>query len=690
MKGKGKWAIFIAMAIIVSLVMVSTPVAACFRQTTTCEGETVIQGDGGATDYWYDDLYPPDHPITAGDTETWIINVNIAGVCSNYEHLTVTDNTPPSGWTTTIEMGTIYSGSFTYIVGGGTVYEGDDIENKEIYLGRSCEFDIIYNITAPIDAVGGQYADMICTVIVVGYAPENQHDYVYVHCKAGIGAMAAPLVIVTNPNAGEVLSGLEKITWDSLGPPGSMSFDILLSSDGGATYPDLLASVGDMREWEWDTTAYPDDNKYMIKIIVFDGIAYGEGFSDGNFALNNYAPDPPTNLVIHFGLTTNGEPTAKAPEDNTGSDLERLYEDDKRGYMIDKGKNMSLETFNTTIQNDPVVSATLYVKYWINDTGYTGINSLMWKLETDIVWSFTDITPLASELTPTVKTFDLFANGVDTIAEIANLDIYFLNNDGGSFGPQGVVFDCLWITFKASTNDLGLTWLPSPSLDIDYYHIYRSTDSTNFDWYDETELTLWKDAGTASDMNNYFYKIHAVDIGDTESLLPTSTVAKFVTSFSDGWNLLSIPLIQQGDDSISTVMQSVDENYDNIWTFHAGYSRPWLHWHSEKPTYFNSLSNLNNVDGYYLEMQASGNLISLGIVPELTIIPLKAGWNLIGYPSIETQTANDALLNIAGNYDKVMRFDTAIDAEVEMLGGENMLPGNGYWIHATNNCDLIL
>ena len=36
MKNRGKWAILIASAIIVSMVMVSTPVAACFSHTTTC------------------------------------------------------------------------------------------------------------------------------------------------------------------------------------------------------------------------------------------------------------------------------------------------------------------------------------------------------------------------------------------------------------------------------------------------------------------------------------------------------------------------------------------------------------------------------------------------------------------------------------------------------------------------------
>jgi hypothetical protein len=699
MKGKGKWAILIAMTIIVSLVIVGTPVAACFGQTTSCEGDSVYQGDGGATDYWYDDLYPPNHEIVAGGSYEWTINVRIVGSCSAYEHLTVTDDEPPTDWSTSIKMGTIYSGSFTYVLGGGTVYEGDYIENQEIYLGRSCEFDIIYNITAPPDAVGGKSADQICTVYVVGYNPENQHDYVYVHCLAKIAGMKPPIVTVTSPTYAETLSGSETIMWNAFttSPGPTWSFDIYLSPDFGVTYPYTLVSgytpgtPGPSFSWSWDTTPHPDHNLYRLKIEGFDSYEYGFGISD-NFTLENHAPDPPPELVIHFGLTTNAEPTAKAVEDNTGSDLERLDEDDKRAYTVPKGKIMSLETFNTAIQADPVESATLYVKYWINMTGYTGNQYVLWKLETDVAFMSTGIQPLPSELTATVKTFDLFANGVDTIDEIANLDIYFQNNDGGSWGPQGVMFDCLWITVKASSNDLGLTWLPSTALDIEHYNVYKSINNVDFILAGQPTITLWRDPGTAGDLSNYFYFVRSVDLGGSQGL-PTSTVAKYVTSFSGGWNLGSIPLIQQGDSTISDVMQSVDSSiYDNFWSYHADNSRPWLHWYSKQPSMFNSLSDMDHVRGYYMEMEASGNLITLGIVPKNTVINIKAGWNLIGYPNIvdPPQTVNEALSTIAGSYNKVLRFDTTTGAEVQMTGLDIMYPGQGYWIYALNNCELIL
>ena len=66
MKKRGKWAIVVASALFVSLLLMNYPVTACFGHTTSCEGVSVYQGDGGSTDYWYADLYPPAHNVTPG------------------------------------------------------------------------------------------------------------------------------------------------------------------------------------------------------------------------------------------------------------------------------------------------------------------------------------------------------------------------------------------------------------------------------------------------------------------------------------------------------------------------------------------------------------------------------------------------------------------------------------------------
>lgn len=688
MKKKSKWAILVAGVIIVSLAVISYPVTACFSQTTSCEGQSVYQGDGGATNYWYDDLYPSEHIVDPGASTDWTITVKGGGGCSGYEHCTVTDNAPPTSWSTTLLMGTIRTGSFHYIDDNSPVNEGDNIEDREFYIGNSWDYDVTYRITSPPSAPGGAAADMKCTVYVVGKSPENQHDYVYVHCNATINAVGQPDVSMLYPNGGEILTGTEMVIWEARDPNGDpLSFEILLSSDSGETYPDTIATLGDVRSYAWDTTSYPDDNHYRLKIVAFDGTNYGRDYTNNDFALDNHVPDPPSNLIIQFGLTTNAQPIAKAPDDTTGSDLERIQKDDIRGYVVMRNKMLSMEIFDTSTQNEPVESATLYVKYWVENLGYSGNQEVMWKLETDATFKTTGIKPVNTEMEPVIKSFDLYANGVDTLDKITNLDIQFYNNDLGL--GENVSFDYIWVTFKASSDDIGLTWLPSPSPDINHYHIYRSPDNSAYTKVGESTFTHWNDPGAAVDLNNYFYRVRGVDHGDKESV-DTYTVCKYVINLSSAWNMVSTPLIQQADDSVGTVLQSIDGIYEAVQTYHAGDSRPWLHWQFSKPSALNSLTNMDNTDGYYIYMQSADHWISLGRLPAGVVIPLKAGWNLIGYPNLNPMLRDTALSSILAEVNVVYGFDPVAGREVKVEAIDLMCPGNAYWIHVRQDCDLLL
>jgi hypothetical protein len=666
---------------------------ACFGQTTSCEGESVYQGDGGATDYWYDDLIPPAHYIDPGMETNWTINVDGGYGCSAYEHCTVTDNAAPGGWTTTIEMGTIYVGSFHYISDATPVSTGEDIEGREFYIGNNWDFDIVYKIQAPAGAVGGEHANMTCTVYVVGYSPENQHDYVYVHCDAIVDATNQPSVIVINPRGGRTHNGTITIWWDANSPIGlPLTFDIFLSSDSGVTYPITLATnlsyPAKPYEYSWNSTLHPDDIHYRIMVVAFDGINYGYDTSDLDFALDNYGPDPPTELTIHFGLTSYGEPTAKSMGDDTGSPLERLVKDDARGYIVQKGKTMWLDAFNTTTQNAPVESAELYLEYWVENDLYSGTNSVMWKLETDITFQSTGITPLNNEMSPVIATYDLYAQGVDTIDEIMNLDIQFMNNDGA--GGQNVSFDYVWIKFKASSNDLGLTWKYTYAPDFSHYRIYRSPDDVSYTMVGETHATTWNDDGDKGlDLNNYFYKVYSVDLGNHEGD-PTHTVGKYVTPVSSGWNMVSLLLKQQRGGTVGSALESLDGNYIALQSYKAGHAKPWMHWQESKPSSMNRLTNMDHTQGYYINIQSSGYLKTLGELPGAEIISLKTGWNLIGYPNLQSMERDIALSSISGNYNTVIQLDTLTDKYISLGPTDLMQPGMCYWIHVTADCDLIL
>ncbi len=150
-----------------------------------------------------------------------------------------------------------------------------------------------------------------------------------------------------------------------------------------------------------------------------------------------------------------------------------------------------------------------------------------------------------------------------------------------------------------------------------------------------------------------------------------------------------MPLIQI-DTSMEYVLQTIEGNYITIQGYHAGKSRPWLHWHKPKPHHFNNVIEINHKNGYYINMLNPDYLIVAGKVPTNTQIALKTGWNLIGYPCLINKTVNDALSSIAGKYNLVEYYDTVKDKEVRLEPNDYMKPGLGYWIHAIEDCILIM
>jgi len=232
--------------------------------------------------------------------------------------------------------------------------------------------------------------------------------------------------------------------------------------------------------------------------------------------------------------------------------------------------------------------------------------------------------------------------------------------------------------------------------DVVGYTVYKSNTGVNGTY----NFTAWVPAnGSISynwtdinagdgDWNNYFYIIRANDTLNVEEQ-NTNKVGKFVNYLVDGWNLISVPLIQI-DTSKEYVLQTIEGNYVTIQGYHAGKSRPWLHWHKGKPKHFNDVIEINHKEGYYIKMLIPDHLVVAGRVPIATCIPLKTGWNLIGYPCLINKTVEEALFSIAGKYNMVEYYDTVIDKEIRLGPNDYMKPGLGYWIHAIEDCILIM
>ncbi len=258
----------------------------------------------------------------------------------------------------------------------------------------------------------------------------------------------------------------------------------------------------------------------------------------------------------------------------------------------------------------------------------------------------------------------------------------------------------LWaLLVTGSLSDVKLEWTASEddgagSDDVAGYTVYKSINGVNGPYNFEAWITAlkipghtyeWTDFGVGDgDWNNYFYIVRAKDTSNNEEQ-NENRVGKFVSYLEEDWNLVSVPLVQK-DTAKEVVLQTIDPNYDAVRGYHAGYSRPWLNWHRNKPNQMNDEIEINHREGYYIYMKSADHLVTAGRVAVQTEIPLKAGWNLVGYPCLTKRTRNDALSSIDGSYNKVLYCNASVKKLVELGPNDLMMPGKAYWIHATEVC----
>lgn len=101
-----------------------------------------------------------------------------------------------------------------------------------------------------------------------------------------------PLVTVTAPNGGEsvTVGSLVAITWTASDDVGVVSVDLCLSRDGGASYPEVLASgLANSGTFNWTVTG-PPTTAAFIKVKAHDaGCNTGVDSSDASFTISGSA-----------------------------------------------------------------------------------------------------------------------------------------------------------------------------------------------------------------------------------------------------------------------------------------------------------------------------------------------------------------------------------------------------------------
>jgi len=161
-------------------------------------------------------------------------------------------------------------------------------------------------------------------------------------------------------------------------------------------------------------------------------------------------------------------------------------------------------------------------------------------------------------------------------------------------------------------------------------------------------------------------------------------------TLKQGWNLISIPLIQVNED-LFDVLEMIDGYYDAVqWYDITDTNDPWKHNKIGKP-YGNDLFELNETMGFWVHMTEPGDTIFVynGIqLTENQMITLHPGWNLVGYPSksIYNRTQGLNAVDFEREIDMIQWYDASTQTWHEMGPDDSFVPGRGYWVHVIFEC----
>ena len=105
------------------------------------------------------------------------------------------------------------------------------------------------------------------------------------------------------------------------------------------------------------------------------------------------------------------------------------------------------------------------------------------------------------------------------------------------------------------------------------------------------------------------------------------------------------------------------------------------------PFFLNTLTSLNVTDGYWLRVSENINLEIEGEVPAGVTIPVKAGWNLVGYPRGTGGAVSEELASLGNTLVQIKNLTKSNDPSLPFFLNTltTMTPGQGYWLRVSEN-----
>jgi hypothetical protein len=155
-----------------------------------------------------------------------------------------------------------------------------------------------------------------------------------------------------------------------------------------------------------------------------------------------------------------------------------------------------------------------------------------------------------------------------------------------------------------------------------------------------------------------------------------------------GWNMVAIPPVIMGMD-VAEMLSSIAGQYDAVQVYDAldPSGDKWKHYNPGKQPHLNDLGILDEVHGFWILMKNDALLIPTHIDPTTspgpgnTDVPLVAGWNFVGYPSVTNRGIGGAFPGVT--YDIVWAYVGGSWKYYDGMSGTltQVELGMGYWIH---------
>ncbi len=246
--------------------------------------------------------------------------------------------------------------------------------------------------------------------------------------------------------------------------------------------------------------------------------------------------------------------------------------------------------------------------------------------------------------------------------------------------------------------NMTLTWRPSLQEsvigDVVRYDIYRNsinntydTTGTNYSWIASVPAGAgtFTDVNVGTDWRRFFYFVKSVD---SEWLVSSGSnqAAKLVEFYSGytGKLLYTNPLIMENY-SIESVMRDMTIDYVRVFNTSDSTS-PWKSYMSGR--IHQDIIELLPGTGFWTSIVAGRGVRMVGLVSKNITLNLRAGWNLIGYCSMENRTVAETLTGIP--WLRVEVFEPVRPFNLRTAMPDEILrTGQGMWVLVSSDSTLV-